>query len=266
MRRRRLLGALTAAAGSALAGCATAADSLERRADDGNAATTRTANESTTREAGPTTESSASSADDAADVTVPRGRVANAPAPSFSDADFAVMGTTDAPTVTLYGNWKCPYTREFVVSSLGDVVSTYVEPGALRLRFRALAYRNGDPFLGPDAPRAAWAGQAVWARDPASFWRYFATVFRNQPPERESWATAARLRTFMRAASVSGRDDVTEDVHAGRRDDRVRKTTRRARELDLADVPRLVAPDGTVVAPNIEPERTTRVLDRVADR
>jgi hypothetical protein len=79
--------------------------------------------------------------------------VANAPVPdSPSSLTYGTMGGGDRPTVTYYGNWKCPYCAQFSASFLGDLVTDYVESGDINLRFRALSYINGKPFLGPDAP------------------------------------------------------------------------------------------------------------------
>lgn len=198
------------------------------------------------------------------DAAAPTGYLTDVPVPdSPSEFTYARMGRADAPTVTFYGNWKCPYTREFVLQDLPGLAREYVGTGRVAIRFRALAYQDGQPYLGPDAPRAAWAGLAVWAHDPGSFWSYLATVFQNQPPERDEWATRGQIRAFLRTAGVEKRDAILEDVHTGARDDTVRDTTDAARKHDIRTVPRLVHED-TVVAPNLEPDATRDLLERAA--
>lgn len=87
----------------------------------------------------------------------PSGPVATAPIPkSPSKYTYAMMGTGEPPVVTYFGNWKCPACKQFDTGMLKDIVTDYVEPEKIRLQFRALAYipGTGEPFLGPDAPRA----------------------------------------------------------------------------------------------------------------
>jgi len=163
-------------------------------------------------------------------------------------------------SATLYGNWKCPYTRDFVNSNLRDVVKKYVEPGHLRLRFRSLAYVNGHPFLGPDAPRAARAGLAVWNENPTSFWRYFATIFASQPNEEYQWATTDQLLRFAKAANVGHRDRIRTAITSGKYQKPVRETVTDAQKNGIHSVPRLVV-GGTVTSPTVDYGHTKRVIE-----
>ncbi|WP_458186029.1 hypothetical protein [Haladaptatus sp. NG-WS-4] len=67
--------------------------------------------------------------------------VSGAPVPDDpGQFTYATMGEGNNPTATLYGNFKCPYIREFVLGNMEDVIQEFVKPGRLDLRYRALAY------------------------------------------------------------------------------------------------------------------------------
>lgn len=175
------------------------------------------------------------------------------------------MGDDDAAeTATVYGNWKCPYTAAFVTEQFPGIVERYVEPGDLRLRFRAVAYRDGEAFLGSDAPRAARAGLAVWNRDPDAYWSYFSTVFANQPPEREAWATTEQLTTFADAAGVRNAEALAREIGSGRHAEAVAETVETVTKREIYSVPRLAVGDA-VVAPTVSPREATALLDEATE-
>lgn len=186
-----------------------------------------------------------------------------------SGVTYATMGTS-GPTVTYFGSWKCPFCAKFTTGS-GDIVSLprivtdYVAPGDLRLRYRCLAYRpDGSGFLGPDAPRAAQAGLAVWNRDPGSYWRYHETVMANQPPEDETWATTDRLVQFARDAGVNDVEGVRADIQNGKYEQPVKKNTQAFTDAGAEGTPSLVV-DGETYNPD-DRQQTRDALDEFAGR
>jgi hypothetical protein len=69
------------------------------------------------------------------------GPISGAPVPNDPNQfTYATMGEGNNPTATLYGNLKFPYTKDFVLNNLEDVIREFVEPGRLDIRYRALAY------------------------------------------------------------------------------------------------------------------------------
>ncbi len=57
------------------------------------------------------------------------GPITGAPVPN-ADTTYATVGTNpDAPLATLLGNFKCPFTKDFVEHELGDVTSFDVVSG-----------------------------------------------------------------------------------------------------------------------------------------
>jgi protein-disulfide isomerase len=198
--------------------------------------------------------------------STPTGPVATAPVPDDAGSyTYARMGTGASTTVTYVGNWKCPFCAEFSTGSdrvlpLSTVVTDYVEPGDLDLVYRALSYSNeGEPFLGPDAPRAGRAGLAVWNVDPGRYWAFHEHVMADQPPESERWATRSRLVEFAREAGVSDPEAVGSAVGNGEYESAVRANTEFAGNAGVSGTPAVVV-DGTGYSP-FEPDRLRDALD-----
>lgn len=195
--------------------------------------------------------------------TTPTGPVASAPVPdSLDDHTYAAMGQDEAPVEVVYlGSWKCPFCADFSTGLLGDIVTDYVEPGDLRLRYRSLAYIDGEPFLGPDAPRAARAGLAVWNVDPSRYWRFHEYVMVNQPSEGKQWASAGTLTTMAERAGVGNPDAVRSAIENGDYQSTVERTSQRAASLGLRATPALVVGD-SATNPVADAERTRTLLDK----
>jgi protein-disulfide isomerase len=184
--------------------------------------------------------------------STPNGPVATAPVPDDPGAStYARIDAGASTTVTYLGNWKCPFCAEFStgsdrVLSLGTIVSDYVAPGDLALEYRALSYTgDGEPFLGPDAPRAARAGLAVWNVDPENYWRYHEHVMANQPAESKRWATKSKLVEFAREAGVSDPDAVGQAIDGGEYESEVRANTEFAANSGVGGTPAIVVGDAS---------------------
>lgn len=192
-------------------------------------------------------------------ITTVDGPVVAAPLPDNPGSQtYASMGATDGPVITYYGNWKCPYCAQFSIGLLEDLVTDYVKPGAIAIKYRALTYNDGSAFLGPDAPRASRAGLAVWNTDPSAYWQYHELVMTNQPPESQQWATTEQLMKFVREADVSDTDAVHSEIEGGSYSEPIRATTATANDLGISTTPSLVIGD-TVVNP-LQDEKRVRDL------
>lgn len=191
----------------------------------------------------------------------PAQSVATAPIPaSPSQYRYAVMGPADADlTITYFGSWKCPYCAQFSTGFLTTLVREYVRPGKIAIKFRDLAFFNGEPFLGPDAPAAGHAGLAVWHTDPQTYWTYHEYVMAHQPPERKQWATPERLATFARRAGVSDPGAIRNAVKNQRYTDALRATSDAATRAGVNGTPALFI-DGTMVSP-FDRDKTHRLIE-----
>ncbi|RDZ62179.1 thioredoxin [Haloferax sp. Atlit-12N] len=266
--RRSILKLSGVAAIASLSGCATFA----KQANSGGADTPAGQSEQQTTTAQPETRTAAGNETDAnASVEMRPKTVSD---PSFelqtgalrslqTDARYPTIGTADT-TVTVYGSWKCPYTQEFVRQQFGGLVEDFVATGDLSIEFRNVAYMDGEPYLGPDAPRASEAGLAVWNIDPESFWTYFSYVFANQPQERRDWATTENLVRFAEVAETNGIDQIRRAIRSRAYAQSVQLSADSAAELGVTTVPR-VATDDEVTAPTVDPQATREQLERVAN-
>lgn len=200
--------------------------------------------------------------------TVAPDVVATVSIPDDTDGrTYATMGTS-GPVVTYFGSWKCPFCASFGTGSgdmidLPRIVTDYIEPGDLRLRFRCIGYdTEGKGFLGPDAPRAARAGLAVWNRDPGSYWRYHETVMANQGAEDKTWATTDKLVQFANDAGVSDVEGVRADIEDGKYEQPVKANTQAFGDAGAEGTPSLII-DGENYNPG-DRQETRNALDEYA--
>ncbi|MFC4986771.1 DsbA family protein [Saliphagus infecundisoli] len=166
--------------------------------------------------------------------------------------------------MTYYGNWKCPYCADFSTGFLGDIVTDYVEPGDISLQFRSLAYIDGEPFLGSDAPRAAQAGLAAWNVDPETYWRYHEYVFANQPPESETWATTDKLVSFAEEAGVTETGQFRTKIQEQAYESPIRETSQAAADAGISGTPALII-DGEMVNPLSDEQRIRTFIEQLAN-
>ncbi|QLG60399.1 DsbA family protein [Halorarum salinum] len=271
--RRRLLRLTGAAATLSLAGCASVteqfADGGGPSGGDGTDVPTEAASGSETTADDVSTPDDGSPDDSGGDswstesVTIddPDVSLSNVPLPD-ENTRYARMGEADADAVaTVFGNWKCPYTQEFVLNQLPQVVDDFVRSGDLQVEFRALAYLSGEPFLGADAPRSARAGLAVWDVDRESYWSYFAYVFTNQPQERYEWGQPSLLRRFAEESGVNQPGQIGDVADSDAFSNTVRETTGAADDAGISTVPRIVT-DDRVTAPTVDFEETLSQLEQ----
>lgn len=266
--RRRFLAVAGTTVTASLGGCATFVDGFNDEQTTTGDRPVRTTTHNTTTE--PTTESTSAETStdrtttdeqmpepDSVTITEPTIFDDRLPLPADpSTHQYAVMGTPGtSPTATIYGNWKCPYTQEFVRTTLPNLVEDYVQTGDVAIEFRSVAYRDDDPFLGPDAPRATRAGLAAWRIDPQTYWQYFAYVFGNQPAESVAWAQPDILTRFAARADVDPVTRFERRFERGTDSDLVQATARDFARLDAAGVPRVVTADA-VTAPTVNEDAT----------
>ncbi|MFB6165218.1 MAG: DsbA family protein [Haloarculaceae archaeon] len=252
--RRRVLATVAGGTSAALAGCAGLLDESGTAKSPDQATPAAPAAD---RPATGTQTATSPTATEPASGPIASARVADA------DAAYPTMGSADADaTATLFGGWKCPFTRQFVRRALPSIVREYVQPGDVAIRFRAVRFQAGSAH-GRDEPRANRVGQAVWHAAPERFWAYFAVLYERQPPESERWATTDRLQGFARAAGIDDTDPLRAAATGDRYQDVWQRTQRRVGELGITGLPRLRL-GGEITAPTLEPRKTKEQLDRAA--
>lgn len=146
------------------------------------------------------------------------------------------LGSPEAPVqVVEFGDFKCPYCRQFEAAILPELQERYIDTG--RIRFYFLNY----PFIGPDSWTAATAGEAVFRQRPEAFWEYYRAVYERQGDEREVWATPEFLLELIRE-EVPGVDveRVRQDLERGAYKDEADRDYRQGERVGVRSVPAIV--------------------------
>lgn len=174
----------------------------------------------------------------------PRNLIANAPTRRVSNQRYPTMGDSDDnEELTVYGNFKCPYTRDFVLNHLPAVVEEYVEPGVINVRFRSLVFEPdpNDPSHGsshyyisdsdPDIARSAYG---AWNWEDENYWGYFYDLFEDQLSGN---VTPRELMGRMRESDVRNWGKIRYEVRDGRYQYPLERTRRAAAGLGVPWTP-----------------------------
>jgi len=246
--RRRLLATLGGVGSLGLAGCSALRDGTDSGEPDSPSTT-----EPETTTGVETSPDASAKASTVGDLQI-----------AITDAEYAVLGSSEAAeTATLYGGWKCPYTREFLLQEFPDVVEQYVAPGQLAVEFRAVRFQ-ADESWGDDEPRANRAGQAIWHQTPEQFPAYVQTVFENQLSEQTEWATLEQLGTFAEEAGIEEWEPIEQSITSGEYSERWKETMDVVREKGIEGIPRLEL-GGRITAPILDPAATDRQLEQTLE-
>ncbi|MFH5801519.1 thioredoxin domain-containing protein [Haladaptatus sp. CMAA 1911] len=183
--------------------------------------------------------------------------LSNAPVPDDADErTYATMGTNpDAPTATVYGNFKCPYTQKFVRDgNLEAVLDEYVTSGDLNLRFRALAYQppgttshgTSTYYISDSDPLISEAALGVWNVSPEDYWEFFNYMFSDLIRGNVSFS---EMEDRMDSADVSSRETIIDRASSGRYDDDVEENRYTAGDYGVSWTPTMVF-DGDKTSPH----------------
>lgn len=180
------------------------------------------------------------------------------------DHPYPVMGhSTATVTATLYGGWKCPSTRDFVLGSLNEIIEEFVQTGEIVVEHRGVAYRDGEPLHGSDGPKLEQSGLAVWNHSPTSYWEFFEYVFQNQEVV-HGWATSQRIKSIADDAGVSDPETIVDAVEDNTYDSRLDQTVEEADNFGIIRVPRVVINE-VVTAPIIDINETLSQMRKAID-
>lgn len=98
----------------------------------------------------------------------------------------ARIGQASAPvTMDYYGDLQCPVCQEFTEGALGQIISTYVVPGKLKINYRAFETATQDPDVFATQQIAALA-----AGRQNRLWQFIELFYRQQGAEGSGYVTA----------------------------------------------------------------------------
>ncbi|WP_227357424.1 DsbA family protein [Haladaptatus salinisoli] len=186
--------------------------------------------------------------------------VSEAPIPDqTSDLEYATMGTDASnPTATLYGNFKCPYTQDFVNNNLKDVLDKFVDSGRLNLEFRALAYQppgttshgSSTYYISSSDPRISEVALSAWDVQPTDYWGFFEMMFDSLV---SGTVTHSEMENHLQEANVSNRSTIIDRAKDGQYDTAVKETANDAGSVGVSFTPTLEL-NGETTPPHHEPE------------
>ncbi|MHB1769683.1 MAG: DsbA family protein [Minisyncoccota bacterium] len=136
------------------------------------------------------------------------GSPAAGAAPSVNIKDVTTSGDpfigqpNASTTIAFWSDFQCPFCKQFEVTTLPQIVQTYVNTGKVKIVFMDF------PFLGPNSMVDAEYARAIWALYPSQYfaWR---TAFYNQQPQENSLSAAANLVWITGVTkSIPGIDEV----------------------------------------------------------
>jgi protein-disulfide isomerase len=108
-----------------------------------------------------------------------------------------VLGASSAKATLLeFADLQCPFCRTFMLNTLPEVISRYVKPGKLRVRFLPQA------VFGPQSADAARAALAAGQQN--RLWQFADLFYRNQDDENSGYVTSGFIQTLF--ANTPGLD------------------------------------------------------------
>lgn len=195
--------------------------------------------------------------------------VGGVPVPDDTDdLTYATMGTdADNQTATVFGNFKCPYTQNFVNNNLKDVIDEYVTTGQLNVEFRALAYQppgttshgSSTYYISSSDPRISEVALSAWNERPAEYWDFFEMMFQELV---SGTVTYGEMRNHLESAGVGDRSEIIGDAKGGDYDSAVERTADVAGTVDVSFTPTFEL-DGDTTAPHHD---TDSLLDWIDSR
>jgi protein-disulfide isomerase len=106
-----------------------------------------------------------------------------------------VLGNPDAEvTLITFEDIQCPVCQAWTEEGQADVITEYVAPGDVKMRFAGLA------FLGSDSEKAL--RYALAAGEQGQLWQYTELLYANQGPENSGWVSDDLLEQLATALDL----------------------------------------------------------------
>jgi protein-disulfide isomerase len=106
-----------------------------------------------------------------------------------------VLGNPDATvTMTVFEDLQCPICKAWTTEGQQDVVTEYVQPGKVKLRFAGLS------FIGSDSEKALRYALAAGKQN--KLWQFSELLYANQGAENSGWVTDGLLEEIAVALGL----------------------------------------------------------------
>lgn len=118
---------------------------------------------------------------------------------SFNLDDQPMLGDPNASVAVVeFGDYKCPYCAMFEQQVLPQLKTNYIDTGEVKFYFLNYAFLDNT---GDSSTTAAVAGECVYNQNETAFWDFHRSVYENQGPENQDWATADKLTEVAREST-----------------------------------------------------------------
>lgn len=129
------------------------------------------------------------------------------------------MGTDlDNPTLTVYGNLKGPYTRDFLHRHLGELQQEFVEEGLLNVRYRDVPrepWNPSEPYI-IESGASSIVSQVcagVWDVEPENYWSFLDYLQANR--DAVDWTSLESMTELLQDAGIRNWGKVSVYVEKG---------------------------------------------------
>lgn len=184
--------------------------------------------------------------------------ISNVPLPDNVSQMYPTMGTdAENPTATVFGNFKCPFTQDFVNNVLPDLAEKYVKTGKMNVRFRTISYEpygrgkthstQSNAFISDSDPTISATNLGVWEEDPEAYWKYFETMFAD--PLISGTVTPEKLKSVMNKSGVDNVKNIVAQVNNGKYDSLVKDSHEASVDLKIQHTPTFEIAGSTFVGP-----------------
>lgn len=185
--------------------------------------------------------------------------VAAAPLDASLVRDGRTLGDANAPvTLTIWGDYQCPFCGAFSKQILPDVIRDFVSTGQVRVEYKEMAFLDGRTGYG----ESDMAAEAVTcAIDQNKYWEMHETIYANQYGENEGAYSKARLKEMAAAAGLDA-EQFNDCFDDRKYEDAVKSLEQEGVDLGVDSTPTLFL-NGTEVAYTGKYEDLKAEIERV---
>ncbi len=139
--------------------------------------------------------------------------------PGLDTMAYGTMGTDpDNPTLTVYGNLKGPYTRDFFDRQLDEIRRTFVDAERLNVRYRDVPrepWNATEPYI-LDSGASGLVSQVcagVWDVEPENYWSFVDYLLANR--DSVDWTSTESMTELLQNAGIRNWGKVSVYVEDG---------------------------------------------------
>lgn len=162
---------------------------------------------------------------------LPVPQVAPQPPSGFRLPDYAVaIGNSSAPVNFVeFGDYQCPYCRQFFETTQPQLIRDYVESGKASFYFLDFAFISAD---------SGTLAQGAWcANEQGKYYEYHAYVYAKQGEERSGWGTPSKVKSLAAGVAWLNVSDFSQCLDSRKYAVRVQQSTALGQKFGVTGTP-----------------------------